>query len=131
MNAAPPHGQECIWETLLRQIRRVMAHDGKEDHFGKGDYLIVDDNYGWRRHTIEVHRLEILRPQSVRNLRRLLKGLPDWEIVISLDIPGTEISWPSMGVTIREREVVDDLQRSYLPQEFQDMRFEGSTPSTR
>jgi hypothetical protein len=130
MQSRKPNKQGRIWDALFAQMRAALAQCGTEDHFGKGDYLVVDDNYGWRRHKIEIHRLEILTPEIVGRLRRLLKGLPDWEIVIALDIPGTEDRWPLMGVTIREREIIDGLQRSYLPPEFEGMSFEGARPGS-
>jgi hypothetical protein len=122
--------QERVWGHLYHRIKKVLRRFGVEDHFGDGDYLLVNDNYGWRRHKIEIHKLRMLDPKIVNLLRALLRGVPDWEIVIAIDIPGTEKSWPLMGLTIREREIVDGLQREYLPPEFQALAYEGSRPGT-
>jgi len=81
------------WEGLYAGIKGVLEKWGIEDHFGKADYLVVDDNYGTHRQKIEIHNLKMLDPAIVIALRRLLSRYPAWEIVIVVDIPGEE-SWP-------------------------------------
>src|SRR5215203_3049113 len=115
--------QQRTWEHLYGDITCVLTRFCNEDHFGKGDYLLVDDNYGWQRHTIEVHKLHMLRPEIVAQLRRLLNAFPDWEIVMAVDVPGTELAWPRMGLTVRKDEVVDDLNREFLPEEIKRFQF--------
>ena len=122
--------QESIWTALYERIASALHQFGTEDHFGNADYLLVDDNYGHRRHTIEIHKLPMLDPRLVKMLRAFLHDLPGWEIVIAVDVPGTENSWPRMGLIIREHEVIDGLRRSYLPSEFQNLVFEGSIPGS-
>jgi hypothetical protein len=130
MTDADDPAQQMVWSALYDRIRAVLVPFGAEDHFGNADYLLVDDNYGHRRHTIEVHKLRMLDPALVRMLRMLLDELPDWEIVIAVDVPGTENSWPKMGLIIRKNEVIDGLARGYFPSEFQRIAFEGSRPGT-
>jgi len=122
--------QDTVWTMLYDRISAVLSRFGTEDHFGGADYLLVDDNYGHRRHIVEIHKLRMLDPALVKMLRMLLAELPDWEIVIAVDVPGTENTWPRMGLIIRKHEVVDGLQRRYLPPEFQKVAFEGSRTGT-
>jgi hypothetical protein len=122
--------QEETWELLYKKIVAALASFGVEDHFGNADYLLVDDNYGSPRHTIEIHKLRMLDPVLVCQLRELLDGLEGWEIVISVDVPGTEGKWPPMGLIIRKHEVIDGLRREFLPDEFRSVAFEGSRPGT-
>jgi hypothetical protein len=35
-----------------------------------------------------------------------------------------------MGLTIRDHEIIDGLQRQYFPREFQSIRYRGSRPGT-
>lgn len=130
MNALNETEQERVWENLYKKILDVLTPFGIEDAFGKADYLLVDDNYGWTRHTIEIHKLRMLDPALVKELRSLLGDLDDWEIVISVDIPGMEATWPPMGLIIRKHELIDGLQRDFLPAEFRSIDFEGSRPGT-
>jgi hypothetical protein len=72
----------------------------------------------------------MLQPVIVDGLQKVLDSFADWEIVIAVDIPGTETAWPRMGVTIRKHEIIDGLQRQYLPDEFKDIAYSGSRPGT-
>lgn len=110
------------WESPYEKIKALLARWGTHDYFGKGDYLIVDDNYGWRRHMIEAHSLRMISPTIAAELQKLLVDNQDWEIEMSVSIPGKE-SWPPMGIVIRPDKIVDALQRGYLPPEFQNVRF--------
>ncbi len=122
--------QERIWDDLYQKILDALSRFGTEDHFGNADYLLVDDNYGLPQHKIEIHKLRMLDPNLVKILRSLLHELSDWSIVISVDIPGTDDTWPPMGLIIRKHEIIDGLQRKYLPAEFRTIEFEGSRPGT-
>lgn len=122
--------QEREWGALFDHIRDVLQRFGREDSFGKGDYLLVDDNYGFHRHTVELQNLGLLQPALVKSLHGLLRKFPQWEIVIAVDIPGKEGVWPPMGLTIRWHEIIDGLRRDFLPPEFQTLKFEGSRPGT-
>jgi hypothetical protein len=115
--------QGRVWKILYDRIAGLMQQYGTEDHFGKGDYLIDLDNYGWHLHRIEVHRLHMMQPNIVKELQRLLADFTGWEIVIAVDVPGTEGHWPPMGIVIQENAVIDKLQRPYLPKEFQEIRY--------
>jgi hypothetical protein len=115
--------QERTWGILYGRISAALKQFGTEDHFGDADYLLVGDNYSWKRHTIEIHKLRMLNPSLVEMLQESLHDFKDWEIVLAVDVPGTETAWPRMGLTIRAQEVVDDLKREYLPSEFQSVRF--------
>jgi len=122
--------QDLAWETLYDGIVGVLKEFGIDDPFGNGDYLIVDDNYGHRRNIVEIHKLHMLRPEIANALRALLDNYPDWEIVIAVDIPGTETTWPRMGLTIRKHEIIDGLQREFLPEDVRKFNYPDSRPGT-
>jgi hypothetical protein len=48
----------------------------------------VDNNFEWRRQTIEIHNLKILKVDIVKALQGLLRRFPKWDIVKAVDIPG-------------------------------------------
>lgn len=75
-------------------------------------------------------KLTLFRPEVIRELRGLLADLSDWEIAVAVDVLGTEKSWPQMGLTIRKHEIVDGLQRQYLPEEFRGYWYADSRPGT-
>lgn len=67
--------------------------------------------------------------EIIKTLQGLLKDFPNWTIIMAVDVLGKE-HWPSMGVTIRAHEIIDDLLRQYLPEEFRFLKIPGSRPGT-
>jgi hypothetical protein len=122
--------RDRIWGDLYRKIVVLLRRYGKEEPTGDGDYWVVDDNYGWRRHTVNIFTLKMLNLIMVGALRDLLRGLPDWQIVLALDVPGKEELWPPMGLTIRNHEVIDGLIPAYLPEPYRSLIIPGSRPGT-
>lgn len=122
--------QEATWGRLYDRVTRVLEGFGVADPMGGGDYLVDDDNYGVRCNTVEVHSLAMLRPAVITALQAQLDDTVDWEIVVAVDIPGTEGRWPPMGLIIRRDEIIDGVQRIVFPTEFQDLAYEGSRPGT-
>jgi hypothetical protein len=118
--------QERAWGVLYDRIQKVMRPLGKESGIGEGDYWLVDDNWGATQHKLGVNNLKLLDPKIVKQLQNCLRGYPDWEIVVAVDVLGPGESWPEMGLCIRLHEIVDELQRQYLPPEFQQLKYEGS-----
>ena len=117
------------FDRLYAQVTAVLAEHGEEYGANRGDYLLVD-NYGDQRVTFSVQHLKMMHPEIIARLRGFLADLPEWEIVASVDIPGTEKLWPLMGLTIRKHEIVDGLQRQYFPEEFRGYRYADSRPGT-
>ena len=111
------------WKKLYGLIRDVLAPYGKDDPFGKGDYWVLEDNYGFNGHKILVNRLHILKPEIVHALQTLLHEFPDWHIVIALALRGTQ-RLPDMGLTLTASGIKDDLDRSFLPAEIKAYRYE-------
>ncbi|WP_146618735.1 hypothetical protein [Rhodoplanes elegans] len=79
--------QEETWGSLYGLITKVLDGLGTADPMGAGDYLVVDDNYGFRCNTVEVHSLTMLRPAVIRALQVQLADADDWEIVVAVDNP--------------------------------------------
>ena len=67
-----------------------------------------------------------MRPEIIRLLQKLLVLFPGWEIVVGLSVPDELGDMRDMGLTIRRHEIVDDLQRRYLPEPYRGFRYEGS-----
>jgi len=65
----------------------------------------------------------MLQQTLIASLQSLLSFYPDWEIKVSIDITEKVQSWPEMGLIIRAREIVDQLQRQFLPEELNEVRF--------
>jgi hypothetical protein len=125
--------QGCEWLRLYRRIKTVLKRHGREDHwndegFHVADYLIVDDNWGNLSHKVEIHNLQMLQPTVVKSLQSVLRDYPEWDIIVEVDVPGTEESWPPMGLIVRDDKIYDALEREHLPKEFQSLAYEGAVP---
>ena len=110
------------WQVLHDRITKLLDQFGKKDPFGRGDYWLVDDDWGDYRQKLEVQTLSLLQPRVIKLLQAQLAGYSDWEIMFRVDVVGKENEWPAMGLIIHENEIVDDLHREFLPEEFRDRR---------
>jgi hypothetical protein len=54
MSTAEEAKQERDWQALHDAITATLDRFGRKDAFGRGDYWLVDDNWGWWSHQIEV-----------------------------------------------------------------------------
>ena len=115
--------QEAEWSRLFNLITEALDQFGKKNAFREGDYWLLDDNWGWRRHQLEVQNLELLRPHVIKRLQALLIDFPNWDMTVRVDVPGKEKVWPGMGVIIYPSEIVDELKRDFLPPEFRNIRY--------
>jgi hypothetical protein len=117
--------QEAQWFILHDRIVETLDRYGRSDGFREGDYFLLGENWGWQRHQMEVQNLGLLKPHVVKELQTLLADYPDWEMTVRVDVPGKENDWPGMGIVIRRDEIIDELQREFLPDEFQSLTYEG------
>lgn len=106
MNPYTNAQQESEWQLLYDQILEVLRQFGEENPYGHGDYWVLDDNWGIQQHKVELHSLQLPRPDAVKMLQTLLLAYPEWDIMIGMDIPGKE-TWPPMGLIICDNEIID------------------------
>jgi hypothetical protein len=118
--------QDREWRVLHDRIAETLDRFGRRDAFGDGDYWLVDDYWGQYRHLIEIQNLNLLQPHIVKLLQRQLSDYPRWEIRVGVDTVKFDRKWPGMGLTVYSDEILDELQRGYLPPEFRNLRYEGA-----
>ena len=118
--------QEAEWRVLHDGITETLNRFGTKNAVRKGDYWLLDDNWGTWRQEVEVQNLSLLKPPIIKLLQGLLAGYPDWEIMFRVDVLGKENVWPPMGLIIHDDEIIDDLQREFLPEEFRSIIYEGA-----
>jgi hypothetical protein len=116
------------WDNIYRRIRKYMARHGRDDAFGEGDYWLVFDGTGPRCHSILMGRYHLLRPHVIAGLRTLLHDEPTWTIGVTPDHRLVPKDAPRMGLNVRRDEVIDGLDRRFLPPEFADIRYPDSRP---
>ncbi len=118
------------WLLLYQQIRQTLSKFGKENAFRRGDFGWNDSYVGCEQQKVYINSLELLRPSVVEALQKSLKNFAGWEIMVAVSIPGIGENWPTMGLTIRDGEIIDGLQRQYFPGDFQNVKYTGSRPGT-
>lgn len=123
MSTAKEAEQARDWQVLHDAITATLDRHGKKDAFRDGDYWLLDDNWSWYVHQLEFQNLKLLQPRVIRALQTLLADFPEWYVTVRIDIPGKEDSWPGMGLIIYPDEVVDELRRDFLPEEFRNVIF--------
>lgn len=116
--------------ALYRLILKVLARFGRNGFQRGDDYFVVDENIVSDQHKVEVNNLDLLRPEIIHSLQRLLTGFPGWGIVVGLSVPDRSGVERNMGLTIRSGEIIDGLQRQFLPEPYRSFRYEGSRPGT-
>jgi hypothetical protein len=119
---------EKEWNELYERIKAVLKPYGEDDIDG-GDYYVVDENFEQYVHQVELHNLEMLRPEIIKAMQGVLTAYPDWEIEISVSSRKPKISIdPGEGLTLRNDAIIDGLDRKRLPKEYRSLVYEGSRP---
>lgn len=118
--------QDLLWDNAYKYLVSLFGRFGTENAFGRGDFWVVDDNYGGNQNTVCIFNLAILTPLVVERVHEFLQSLPDWEIILVVDVEAGEGKWPAMGVIVRKHEIIDELQREYLPPPYNQLEFPGS-----
>lgn len=121
-------GQQRDWQLLHDAITHILDCYGMKNASGKGDYGLLDENWGRYSQQLEFQNLDLFHPIILQLLQNLLQRFPDWYITIRVDVVGKEDVWPGMGVIVCRDRIVDDLNRDFLPPRFRNIMF-GETPA--
>jgi predicted phage gp36 major capsid-like protein len=110
-------------ELTLKNARPAFAREPVQPA-GAREHKMAFDTYLRRGESANLRALEVKSAMSVGSNPD--GGYPDWEIMMRVDVIGKENEWPAMGVIIHDDEIIDDLKREFLPEEFRSLRYEGS-----
>jgi hypothetical protein len=120
--------QYAVFERLRDRVDKLLERFGRPDYLPErrfGDYQVLGDYSDYPRVVAFVDNLKLLRSPVVDALQELIKDFPGWQIDLMVTTRGHE-DWPNMGISIRQNEIVDDLQRQCFPKEFQDLVYDGA-----
>ncbi len=118
--------EDATWLSIRHGSQQLLSRVGTENAFGEGDFWVLDDYWNNRENLIYVTNPDLLQPSVVLGLQALLKELPDWAIVVAVDVTQKGLAWPPMGLTIHRHEIVDELRREYLPPQLHDLHYPGA-----
>lgn len=119
---------DATWLSIRHGAQRLLSRFGTENAFGEGDFWVLDDYWNNRENLICIANPELLRPSIIRGLQMLLNDVPNWAIVVVVDVSQKRLGWPPMGLTIHRHEIVDELRREYLPPELRDLSYPDGRP---
>jgi len=125
--------QTAIFLQLREQIEAALKKFGRPDYMPDrtdGDFTVHGDYSGYPQAVVFINNLEMLRPKIVAELQKLVEGHPGWQIALTVAVRGHDDDWPDMGLYVRPHEIIDALQRQYLPEEFQNIEYEGVRKGT-
>jgi hypothetical protein len=122
--------QSLQWEELYATLLEFLQQHGTEGVNRSADFWLDDDNLGTMQQKIYVRNLKLLDPVIVSGLQRMLMSYPGWEIAVAVSVPGADERWPDMGLTVRNHEIIDGLQREYLPEPCRHYFYAGSRTGT-
>lgn len=98
--------QEREWQTLYKELTGLLERHGKQDAHGRGDFWIVDDNYGSTQHKVCVTRLSFLTRPIAADVQRLLRNYTlGWEVLFSLDDEKMRPTPDDLGVSVRKTDI--------------------------
>jgi hypothetical protein len=120
--------QYDVFEDLEARVDKLLERFGRPDYLpGQpyGDYQVHGDYSEYPQVVVFVESLKLLQPPVVNALQELVKEFPGWQIDLMVTLRGHD-DWPNMGISIREGEIVDDLQRQFFPPEYQNLTYEHS-----
>jgi hypothetical protein len=100
MNEAIDHDE---WKILYDAVRSVCTKYGTEDPYGKGDYWVVDDDWGGVSQKLVVSTPAFLKPKLVAELADCIAKTQLYGaqilVVLELNVSGEKLP-PMMGLLI-------------------------------
>jgi len=115
-----------VFEDLEARVDKLLERFGRPDFLPgqpDGDYNVHADYSEYPQVVVFVENLKLMQVSVVDALQKLVKEFPGWQIDLMVTLRGHE-DWPNMGISIREDEIVDDLQRQYFPPEYRNLTYE-------
>jgi hypothetical protein len=117
------------YSTFLRlrdRIDNLLEQYFRPDSLsGLGDYSAHYDFVQSPQVKVSIANLEMLQPLIVYQLQDIVKEFSGWEIVYAVTVDDHLEDWPDMGLYIRGNEIIDTLQRQYLPKKYQGIEYAG------
>ena len=74
------------WQALYDALHSALAPLGTEDAYGKGDYWLVDDDYGDTTQKLCVWRPSFLQPSLIHLFQKTLGGYTRWRLMVQLEV---------------------------------------------
>lgn len=102
------------WRALYRNLADTLARAGTEDAFGRGDYWIVDDDWGNTAAKVIITSPPMLERDLIPDIQSLLRRVShEWYVVVQLELSGYGHSDPK-GVIVYANRVEESWNKAEL-----------------
>lgn len=88
------------WQALYDALHSALAPLGTEDAYGKGDYWLVDDDYGDFTQKLCVWRPSFLQPSITHLFQKTLGTYSHWRLMVQLEVEVNGVLDTSNGFTV-------------------------------
>lgn len=116
--------RQCyLWEQSYPALLAVLQRHGVDSPTGKGDFWLLDDDYGCPEHLLYVFRLEVLTPCLVADMQSVLRApaMDGWTIRVTLDLTAPEAATiPAQGLIVSRHAVEEHWNSQALHARFGD-----------
>lgn len=103
---APQDVQAKEWVALYDELGALLEKHGTRNSLGKGDFWLVEDNYGSPQHKVCVTHVSFLtRPMAAEIQRALRKYSLGWEVLFSLDKSELRPTDDDLGILVRKGDI--------------------------
>jgi hypothetical protein len=104
------------WAALYDALLKLLSASGKDDPFGKGDFWLLDDDWGdMPMQKVCVFRPEFLTRDLVAHVQALLRsGFADWGVIFDLsDMQEPRIEG-ARGIIVYQDRIEEDWDKDDL-----------------
>ncbi|HWT18507.1 MAG TPA: hypothetical protein VN280_06295 [Variovorax sp.] len=93
------------WQALYDALHSALASRGAEDACGKGDYWLVDDDYGDTTQKLCVFRPSLLEPSLIPLFQKTLGTYSHWRLMVQLEVQVDGVLDTSNGFVVYSNKV--------------------------
>jgi hypothetical protein len=99
--------QVAEWADLYQRLQILLTSHGQESPYSnKGDFWLVDDNWGGDLQKVCVGKIEFLTPKLAGEVQTLLRdAFPDWGVMFQLEISVEGKAVPPEGIIVRSERI--------------------------
>lgn len=98
------------WQRLYDALVLTCKWFGDENAFGRGDFWVVDDDYGCHNQKLCVSSLTFLTPEVVQAIQQCIRdaGAPGAQVMIQLELQGHGVDQvPPEGLIVKAHDIAE------------------------
>lgn len=104
------------WRRLYEELRSLLMQYGTESAVGRGDFWVVDDDWGYETQKICIFNARLLTKPLARQVQCLLRDrFATWRVMFQLEVEDNEGELlPPEGVIVYPDKIKEDWDENFL-----------------